>query len=233
MKSIVCLLILTTSLAHAVQIKTVRNFEDISVKASINEPNTVALTGDRIRQIRASANTLIDTCNGKPDCKMIDEYTGVLTFMPSSFYQTQSFTINLYTENGNFYNLIINPKPISSQTIVLNPEIKKAALSPKISEYQSMLVQLIQSLKNEKIPDGFSEIKILKNRTHTTRNTVLRQIKTISGNHFKGEIYELKNTGKQTLQIAESWFNWKGTRAIAVEKQQLAPGTTTRIYRIG
>ncbi|STP14110.1 TraK domain-containing protein [Legionella bozemanae] len=88
--------------AQAAQIKTVRNYEDIFINASIKEPNNLVLEDDRIQQIKAPGNTLIDACNGKANCKLIDDTTGILTFLPSPLYHTRAFTINLLTEKGFF-----------------------------------------------------------------------------------------------------------------------------------
>ncbi|WBV63957.1 type-F conjugative transfer system secretin TraK [Legionella pneumophila 130b] len=66
--------------AEGAQIKTVRNYEDIFINASIKEPNNLMLEDDRIQQIKAPGNTLVDACNGKANCKLIDDTTVFLLF---------------------------------------------------------------------------------------------------------------------------------------------------------
>jgi conjugal transfer pilus assembly protein TraK len=228
-----CLMVMMITVAHAVQIQTVNNYDDISVKVSITEPNSVMLTGDRIQQMKAPGNTLIDACNGKQNCKLIDEVTGVFTFMPSPLYQTRTFTINLMTENGFFYNLLINPKPIPSQTIVLKPYANglNNALPMQTSEYEKSMVDFLHALVNGHLPNGFKQTKppqkILK-----AKRTQLKPLLVISGKHITGEIFELSNLTNQPIIVDEKWFNWSGTKAIALDRIQLAAFEKTRMYRI-
>ena len=150
---------LLVATAEGAQIKTVRNYEDISIKASIKEPNSILLEDDRIQQIKAPGNTLVDACNGKTNCKLIDDTTGILTFLPSALYQTRAFTINLLTEKGFFYNVRVEPKPIASQTIVFkaykNPVIR--AHAPRTSSYEKVMVGFLRALVNGYLPEGFTQ----------------------------------------------------------------------------
>lgn len=223
-----------TMTSFGAQIITVRNYEDITVKASIKEPNSIMLKDDRIQQIKAPANTLMDTCNGKPNCKLIDDATGILTFLPSVLFHTRAFTINLQTEKGYFYNVRIEPKPIPSQTILLKAWQKPVirALAPHTSGYERMMVSFLRELVNGHIPEGFTRITPKRRQTYQAQRTEIKRLLSIRGNNLRGEIFELKNRTNKPLEVRESWFNWPGTKGIALAKTHLAPHEKTRLYRI-
>lgn len=231
--AIIGLSLLATA-AHSAQIKTVRNYEDINVTASVKEPNSILLENDRILQMKAPANTLTDACNGKPNCKLIDDTTGILTFMPSPLYHTSSFTINLLTEKGFFYNVRVEPKPIPSQTILLkayqSPVIK--AYAPQTADYEKVMVQFMRALVNGHLPEGFTQTIPGKAQIYKSPRTELKRLLTVKGNDLTGEVFELKNMTKKPLTVREGWFNWPGSKAISITHPKLAPFATTRLYRI-
>lgn len=228
------LLALFISTAQGAQIKIVQNYEDVFINASIKEPNNLMLEDDRIQQIKAPGNTLVDACNGKPNCKLIDDTTGILTFLPSPLYQTRAFTINLLTEKGFFYNVRVEPKPIASQTIVFktykNPIIR--AREPHTSSYEKVMVGFLRALVNGYVPEGFTQTIPKKTSTYKAQRTQLKRLLIVKGNRMRGEIFELKNITNKPIDAKESWFNWPGTKGVALAKSHLAPFETTRLYRI-
>ena len=233
-KTSIMVLCLAINLSFAAQIKTVTNYDEVPVTVSITEPNTLLLRDDRITQMRAPANTLIDVCNGKPNCKLIDETNGSLTFMPSPLFHTRAFSLNISTEKGNFYTLRVTPKPISSQTILLksyqNPVTQKKA--PQLSSYEQSILYFTRYLVNDRIPDGFTQVTANKPKLFKGRFTELRLLSTLTGNELQGEVFELINTSQRPIDIKESWLNWSGTKAIAVAEHHLLPRQSTRVYRI-
>ena len=226
-----CLLVLD---AQSAQVKVVHNYEDITIKASIKEPNNIVLDEDRIQQIKAPGNTLVDACNGKANCKLIDDATGILTFLPSPLFQTRAFTINLLTEKGFFYNVRVEPKPIASQTILLKAYQKPVirARVPHTSGYEKVLVHFLRALVNGYLPEGFIQTLPSKAETYKAQRTQIKRLLTVKGNHLCGEIFELANLTNKPLIVKESWFNWPGTKGVAVQKRHLAPFEKTRLYRI-
>lgn len=229
-------LIIGFSAAQGAQIKTVTNYEDIMVNASITEPNTIVLANDRISQIKAPGNTLVDACNGKPNCKLIDEESGTLTFLPSPLFHTRPFTLNLMTENGNFYNVRVQPKPIPSQTILLKTYLKPVIRNqvPRTSGYEKMNVIFLRSLVNGYLPEGFTQTFPKKRVIYKDKagQTQLKLLLIVRGNQLRGEVFELTNLTNKSLTIKESTFNWPGTKSIALQYTQLAPHKTMRLYRI-
>ena len=220
--------------AHAVQLKIVNNYADITVSASIKEPNNIMLEGDRIQQIKAPGNTLVDICNGKANCQLIDPVTGTLTFVPAPLYQTRAFTINLLTENGFFYNVRVDPKPIPSQTIVLKAYQKPTirARAPHTSGYEKVLVNFLRALVNGYMPEGFIQTIPSHAPIFKAQRTQIKRLLTVKGNRLCGEIFELINLTNKPLDIKESWFNWPGTKGIALARRHLAPFAKTKLYRI-
>lgn len=235
MKSFIMILSLFCITAvEGAQIKTVRNYEDVIIQASIKEPNNLILEEDRVLEIKAPGNTLVDACNGKPNCKLIDEMTGILTFLPSPLYQTRAFTINVYTEKGLFYNVRIEPKPIASQTIVFKSYKTPAiyARPPKTSSYEKVMVQFLKALVNGTLPEGFTQIIPKQAPVYKAQKTQIKRLLTVKGNQMCGEIFELKNVTRGPIEVNEAWFNWSGTKGVALAKTHLAPQETTRLYRI-
>jgi len=233
-KAIIISFCIAMNASFAAQIKTVKNYDEVCIHASITEPNTILLEEDRIQQMKAPGNTLIDACNGKPNCKLIDEVTGALTFIPSPLYHTRAFTINLFTEKGHFYNVRVEPKPIASQTVLLKSYQKPViqARFPKGSAYEQTLLRFFRELVNGRIPEGFTQTIPKKPKIFKGHYTQLKLLLTISGNELQGEVFELTNTSKHPIEVKESWLNWYGTKGIAVAERHLLPFKTTRVYRI-
>lgn len=233
-KTSIALLWLAISTAFATQVKTVANYDEVGVNASITEPNTLLLHEDRITEMKAPANTLVDVCNGKPNCKLIDETTGALTFMPSPLFHSRAFTLNISSEKGNFYNIRVMPKPISSQTVLLKSYAKPLLLKEIVqtSPYEQTLLRLMRSIVNEHIPEGFTQNTSIKPKLFKGRFTQMRLLRTLSGDTLQGEVFELTNTSQRPIDIKESWLNWSGTRAIAVADHRLLPHQSTRVYRV-
>jgi conjugal transfer pilus assembly protein TraK len=220
--------------AQCAQVKMVRNYEDIDVRASISEPNSVMIEGDRIQDIKAPSNSLLDTCNGKPNCKLIDEDSGVFTFLPTTAFQARTFSINLRTENGYFYNLRVEPQPIPSQTILLKTYKKTIvqAYEPRTSDYEKSMVEFLKILISEEAPEGFVKTKANPVKVYQSKHSRLKKLMTIRGNDLCGEVYVLTNTTKHPLEVKEAWFNWAGTKSVAITKTHLAPFDQTKLYRI-
>ncbi|HAU1387061.1 TPA: type-F conjugative transfer system secretin TraK [Legionella pneumophila] len=227
-------LALWVSIAGSAQVKTVKNYEDITIEASITEPNTIMLENDRIQQIKAAGNTLIDACNGKSNCRLIDDASGVLTFLPAPLYHTRPFTINLLTENGNFYNVRVMPKPVSSQAILLKAWQKPviSARIPQTSGYEKSMVNFLRALVNGHLPEGFTQTIPKRPVVYKARSTRLKLLLKVSGNQLCGEIFELENTTRFPIDVREASLNWPGTKAIAIDHQHLLPFEKTRMYRI-
>lgn len=227
-------LVILMGTSFAAQVKTVRNFDDIEITASITEPNNILLDDDRIQQIKAAGNTLNDSCNGKENCSLIDSSTGTLTFLPSSLYHTRPFTINILTEKGYFYNVRVHPKPVASQTILLKA-YKKPVLhnhTPRNSSYEKMLVNFIRALVNGHLPEGFTQTLPSNPVIYKAPKTELKLLLTVTGNNLCGQIFELTNKTPNPMHVRESSFNWPKTKGIAVDKVNLAPYEKTRVYRI-
>jgi conjugal transfer pilus assembly protein TraK len=220
--------------AFGLQVKTVRNYEDIAIKASIKEPNSLTLEDDRVQQMQVPANALADTCNGKSDCKLIDETTGIFTFMPSNAYKTQSFTINLLTEKGYVYNLRIEPAPVPSQTVLLKAYKKPVigATAPQTSDYERTLVSFLKSLVHGHNPEGFTETIPKTHEKYRASRTELQKLLIVKGNDLTGEVFEIKNLINKPVTLKASWFNWPGTKGLALAQTHLKPFEKTRLYRI-
>jgi conjugal transfer pilus assembly protein TraK len=233
-KTIITFLCLGLSSIQAAQIKTVKNYDEVHVQASITEPNTLLLEDDRIMQMKAPSNTLVDVCNGKPNCKLIDEGTGVLTFMPAPLYHTKTFTINVITEKGSFYSMRVEPKHISSQTILFKtyqkPVIK--AQVPENSLYEQNIIHFFKEMMNGHVPEGFTQTVLPKPKVYKGRRTELRLVQTMTGNNLRGEIFELTNTSNAPLTVKEAWLQGLKVKGIVVESHHLAPRQSTRIYRV-
>ena len=71
-----------------------------------------------------------------------------------------------------------------------------------------------------------------KSSVYKAQRTQLKRLLTVKGNHMCGEIFELKNLTNKQIDVNESWFNWPGTKGVALAKTHLAPFESTRLYRI-
>jgi len=102
------------------------------------------------------------------------------------------------------------------------------------SSYRKMLLELVKSMMNNKVPDGFGYKAI--NNTDWSRvfnGSGKMQLKAIwSGEHVVGLQYLFYNDSNRTLIVPESAFYHHGVLLVATTEQRLEKHTYESVYEI-
>ena len=211
--------------AFALQVKHVKDNQTVSAKISTKELSRIFVSNDRIQATRG--------INGAYEL-MKDEQQGMVFIKPTAFYGNRPFNLFVTTEHGHTYNLLLIPMNIPAESIQLkpmSPTIRLAERWEKNSPYVDMLIQLMNSMVNEKRPDGYAVIPV-EGKTYRFPEFTMQLVTVYKGNHLQGEIWCIKNCTKKSLYLKPNQFFQSNTRAIALESEKLTAGEETYLYKV-
>jgi len=137
--------------------------------------------------------------------------------------------IILTNSAGDIYPLVLKPKGIPSETIVLRiREETGEALKWELAQGQVKAVkELIKGMYVEMPPRGFFVEKLEEDRTEwkEVSRTLIRKY---NGAMLTGEVYVLKAI--EPVSLDEKEFHKPGILAVSIDKHELAPGESTKVY---
>lgn len=146
-----------------------------------------------------------------------------------------SFPRELLVEcEGQVFTLILLPKKIPTETVILRPKFankKKALKFETENPYEKTIKELIRKAYREEAIDGY-EIKI----THKLYKK-FKQLDMYLERVYKGAYYTVKEfslVGKQNVNLAEKLFipYLQNPIAISLTKLHLSPGEKARMFVI-
>lgn len=225
----IAILSLMSLQAYGLDVKTLADNQTALTKISAKEPTKIFVENDRIRKA--------DGPEGAYDKIQYDAKTGEIFVKPSTAYQNKSFSLSIQTEQGHSYVLFMVPIDVPSQVIEIKPKspVKKVAEHwEKNSAYSQLIIQLISSMMQGENPDGYAVTQGgITDKTTAYGNRLSVQLKTTyTGSSIRGEVLKIKNTTSVPLNLEDRGFYQAGTRAVALESLQLAPGAMTTLYRV-
>lgn len=136
------------------------------------------------------------------------------------------------TPNGNVFTLILVPKSIPSQTVILKlpgtHSSKDEEHEPQ-ADYVDKLKEVIKSMYHDVVPEGFSMKEENKNVLKWA-GLSMTMTYSYNGAAIKGETYHIQNQTRNTIRILPNDFYEKGVLAVSVDTNDLAPKETTRVF---
>lgn len=211
---------LLAATTHAAQYKDVTNMQTLTVDLSIKDPNIISAKNDRIQQYSAVKGAVTAS---------IDSETGILNLKPTVMYYERPFSMIVFTEHGNRYTLISNPKNLPAQDIVLvNNEILNKENNINSSSYDAEISNLIKAMIKDENLSGYKREQL--NKVTTNENTIL--ISSYSGGIMSGQIMLYTNNTDRQLKLAEEEFYAAKVLAISASNNLLNPKEVTKIYRV-
>lgn len=230
MKALFALVLMAASmLLQAAQTFEVKDGDTINITVSRKEVTRISISGaGRIATVRGAEGVVQVT----PDKDVGDIY--VRPMQPTgdfSFFIRDSF--------GNNYILAARQADVPSQTVLLKPHqattpvdsvqaqrYKDTPLKTRIAELmKAMATQAELTGFDRAVPEKPVEIRRWK-------EVAFRLHETWTGYELTGEVFELTNVTRKTLTFHEREFLdvGQGVMATAMDKLQLAPNETSRVY---
>lgn len=223
-------LLLSSSLANATQLIENANTQHVQVNMSARETNRLAVEGRRIVNVVPGQAGMLKAKK--------DEAQGALYFsLDPDTPATGTVTLFVDDDQGVTYKLILVPRAISGEEIVLRPPADKAAAAKRTNSadgraatYARRIKELVLLMSDEELQDSAADkIDVNKEVPLWKEGKLVLASKYLMGD-FVGEKYRLNNVSTTDMLLVEQELYRRGVRAVSVKNQTLAPGNATDIY---
>lgn len=207
-------------LAHsalAMQEKIVSADSEVEAFISARDLTRIKAVEDRIRAIRASDGELELTQ---------DKQLGEIYLRPAN---DTLAPINIFvtTEKGFTYKLLMIPKRIPSEQIILKNKGVLSKESNAVTAKQSDILDLMQLLQERDISQDKAEVVDMQGYQTISYS--------VDFDRYMGEVLILKNTGYESVEINNSLFNGYGKGklvALSSDAEFLEIEQETKVYLI-
>ena len=225
MKKIIWLLVaLVATEAMALQVKPIANNEITQANISARELSRISIRGDRIQYVRG--------VDGAYTFKA-DKQSGAIYIKPSLAYQAKPFTIHVETEGHHHYRLLLTPKDVPAETVVLMSDTTMSPVTRKASLHINALVLLTGYMHQGKAPVDYVIIEQAKKKAPATSKGLIKQLQTTyKGKYLVGYVYQLDNQSDVALHLQEKTFYQPNTLSVALDNHGLKSKGSTRLYVI-
>lgn len=230
-KSLSAILLLTSLLAiEAGATQVVENADrgHVQVNISVNETNRLAIDGRRIANVVPSIKGVL--------AGQKDESLGAYYFTLASDSPNQgTVTVFVSDEKGVTYKLILVPRPVAGEEIIIRPPNEKAASSSRAApdgrtvSYQRRIKDLMLVMADDELKDSVETIAVNKDVPLWKEGRLILVAKYMDG-EVVGEKYRLTNVSASEMLLVEQELYRRGVRAVAVEHHTLMQGDGTDIY---
>jgi conjugal transfer pilus assembly protein TraK len=228
--SLTLLSLLASSLVNATQLIENSNSQHVQVNISARETNRLAIEGRRIVNVVPGQAGMIKAKK--------DEVQGALYFtLDPDSPATGTIALFVDDDQGVTYKLILVPRAISAEEIILRPPAdKRAAVKRTVTadgraaSYERRIKDLMLVMTDDELQDSAAE-KVDVNREVPLwkEGRLILASKYLMGD-FVGERYHLTNVSSSDMLLVEQELYRRGVRAVSVKNQTLAPGNATEIY---
>jgi conjugal transfer pilus assembly protein TraK len=215
--------------SHAAQLIRESDKRQVEVAISAKEPNSFVIEGRSLEFLSVRKGVLRTTKDG----------AGVVYAIVQS---DEPHTISAFVtdDEGARYHLLLVPKPIPSQDVVIVPSGGSRASASNQSH--SLLpsananapiqqrVKLLISALNSAASDPNPRIELVNQEIPLWNEARLVHQATLNDGSLVGEVFELRNVSSTTMQIAEQELMRPGVIAIAIKTQTLRPNETTSVF---
>ena len=202
----------------------------VQVEISMLEQNRLSIQGRRIAHVVPSRKDALTVLK--------DEGLGVLYFALSEEEQTkQTVTLFVTDDTGVNYKLILVPKKIAGEEIVLVPPRERSGTSTDFvrthltASYQRKIKNLTLLMANP-LGERRGDIEELNRTVGLWREVELRLLSKLAAGDMVGEHYRMINTSPSPMRLAEQELYRPGILSIAIEHHALASGDSTDIFLV-
>ena len=204
-----------------------------TVNISAKEQNRLAIGGNRrIQNVVPSRKGVI--------VYEQDKDLGVFYFaLANDAVTNETMTLFVTDEKGVSYKLILVPKSIPGEELILTPPTEKVSREPfsaqaqggdgRAVSYQRQIKEMLLAMANKEFARNY-EIQDTDVQIPLWKEGQLTMIAKYTGNQTVGEKYRLTNIIQGELVLAEQELYRPGVRAVAVGTHTLSAGESALIY---
>lgn len=224
-----CLIILSLIFANeamAIQNKEVNDGDEFNAVISRNDLNRIKVVNDKIRDIKSN--------NQELDLN-VDEKNGEVYLRVASAYENKPINIFILTQQNQTYKGILYPKLIPSEQIILNNENIGLANNylNKINNKNSYEKEILELMNAMRRGQKIENYQIKRNSKYIDLGDLsMKRSEIYKGVNMTGEVYIIKNSTKQILNLDEKFFYKNGVKAIKIEKRELLPNEQSQVFII-
>lgn len=210
---------------HAGTVQSFRDNEDISIMLSDTNYNRLVVREDKIIQAYFPESAM----------GVKNESDGSLYLIST---QKEPFTLFLSTEHGHHFSATVNTESSFGKTIELVPKTlsiaKKQVTSISTSKpVDAAAVEMLMShLVKKAAMKGFNIKHHYGRAIRLKQGLVLLPRLTYVGRGISGEVTEIYNGGRLSLDLDESLFMSTGVKAVSLSQRTLPPKQKAYVYRI-
>lgn len=219
-----CLLITISEKVFAAQTRSVEDGSEFTAEISKLDTNRIKVVGDRVRSVKSNAGELEIA---------VEEKLGEIYVRPTVAAENKPLNLFIITEQNFTYKALLYPKSIPSEQIIIrnddvvaNSDIEIVKTSK--NSYEQQILSLLKAMRTKTKLEGYQvrgESKYID-----LGDLGMKKITTYKGQNFIGEIFVLKNSTNQLVNLEEKTFFKNGVRAVKIEKSVLMPDETTEIF---
>ena len=224
-----CLIILSLIFANeamAIQNKEVNDGDEFNAVISRNDLNRIKVVNDKIRDIKSN--------NQELDLN-VDEKNGEVYLRVASAYENKPINIFILTQQNQTYKGILYPKLIPAEQIILNNEDIGLANNylNKINNKNSYEKEILELMNAMRRGQKIENYQIKRNSKYIDLGDLsMKRSEIYKGVNMTGEVYIIKNSTKQILNLDEKFFYKNGVKAIKIEKRELLPSEQSQVFII-
>ncbi len=213
-----------SNLSNAAQVRQMDDSDEQSAEISKQDINRIKLSGDRIK------STKFDLAELKVSQ---DDSLGEIYIQLLRPQQTKPINIFITSEQSFTYKLILYPKAIPAEQIIIKNDSVVSNSDSEISKttknsYQQQIIALLKAMRNKTKLESYQIINSKK--SIDLGDIEMKRLSTYKGQNFIGESFVLTNDSNKIINLEEKMFFKSGVRAIKIEKPNLLPDETTEIF---
>jgi len=221
----VSLLLLATN-AHALQIKQATDNAKITATLSAKEISRISVPKDRIRMSSGDEN--IEITN--------DSDSGDIYLKPKQPPLNKPLNLFITTEKGFTYQLLLVPKDIpSEQIIVRNEAVLGSGQDAQIFEskspfHHSVIEVLKATIGSTPLPVGYTKNYVKKPTFQRQNQFEMHALYHVDGATLQGVAFQVQNIGDTSTFLTERDLFAGGQLAVYLSKRELKADETTGVY---
>lgn len=221
---------LAVSEAYATQVVERADQAHVQVPISARETNRLAIEGRRIASVVPSVKGAL---SGQKD-----EALGAFYFtLANDSHSHGTVTLFVSDEKGVTYKLLLVPRPIAGEEIIIRPPEEKERQVPvartdetgRALSYQRRIKDLMLIMADESLSNSIQPVEVNREVPLWKEGRLVLLSKYPEG-ELVGEKYRLTNVSQASMLLVEQELYRRGVRAVAIDRHTLAQGDSTDIF---